>query len=572
MSPSPKSPLSERIAALFARALFGGEAGPWLAPVIRPVLRPLLVVLAVSLVSAALALAPPYLTKLIIDDGLLTGDERALLFWAGVTFAVGLAAVLVGALNSLLHLRVSARMLAHLRARALDAVLGLPPARHPEVRVGEIMARLDGDAAEVQRFAFDALLAGLGALFRLTGGAIMLAVLDWRLALVAIALTPLELAFLAWARPRTERHADRVRVHRGRLSAFLAESVAGLGVIAALGAASARARRLGPVQDAQIDALVRQREWQEVTSGVPTILGAVGRAAVLIVGGLWVIRDGWPLGSLIAMLAYMGFLVGPLRTLLGLYHAQARVVVAVRRLTALVRDAAPEAGGAPPPEGPGALRLEAVTLTHPGADAPVLCGLSLDIPAGTKVLLHGPSGAGKTSLIGLLTRAARPDSGQVLLDGAPVHGLDPVALRRAVVVVPQAGWLFSGTVADNLRLADPEADDDALWRVLAMVELVDWLKTDRQGLETPIGERALAVSGGQRQRLAIARALLAPFRVLVLDESLSEVDGPTAARVVAAIDAAVPTRTRVIVAHAGAERLGPFDRTVTLPMRGPEHA
>ena len=571
-TPAPGHPSPEPIAALFARVLFGREAGPWLAPVIRPVLRPLRVVLAVSLVSAALALAPPYLTKLIIDDGLMAGDERALLLWAGVAFAVGLAAVLVGALNSLLHLQVSARMLAHLRARALDAVLGLPPARHPGLRIGEIMARLDGDTAEVQRFAFDALLSGLGAVFRLGGGAAMLMVLDWRLALVAIALTPLELAFLAWARPRTERHAEHVRAHRGRLSGFLAESIAGLGVIAALGAASTRAERLRPVQEAHIDALIRQRQWQEVTGGVPTVLGAVGRAAVLVVGGLWVIRDGWPLGSLIAMLAYMGFLVGPLRTLLGLYHAQARVTVAARRLMALVRDAAPEAGGAALPEGPGALRLESVTLTHPGADAPVLRGLSLDIPAGTKVLLHGPSGAGKTSLVGLLTRVARPDTGWVLLDGAPVSTLDPIALRRAVVVVPQAGWVFSGTVADNLRLADPRADDDALWRVLEIVALADWLRAGRQGLETPMGERALAVSGGQRQRLAIARALLTPFRVLVLDESLSEVDGPTAARVMAAIDGTFPTRTRVIVAHAGAERLGPFDRTVILRAGGADHA
>ncbi|EKV27644.1 ABC transporter, ATP-binding/permease protein [Caenispirillum salinarum AK4] len=556
--------LRARLAGLFARTLFGPAAGGWLAPVVRHYLPALGMVLAVSLSAAALGLAPPYLTKLLIDEGLVAKDAEALFTWAAAIFAIGLAALLMGAANSLLHLRFSARMLADVRAKALDATLRLPPDRHAGMRVGEIMTRLDGDAGEVQQFAFDALLSGLGAVFRLVGGAVMLMVLDWRLALVAIALTPVELAFLAWARPRTERMAQTVRERRGGLSSFLAESVAGLGVLKTLGAERTRSGALRPLQDSQIDALIRQRQWQEVTGGVPTFLGAIGRTAVLIVGGLWVIRDGWPIGSLIAFLAYMGFLVGPMRTLLGLYHAQARVKVAVRRLMELVGDdrAETDAGEALPP-GPGALALEHVTFTHSGAEAPVLQGRSLTIPAGAKALLNGPSGSGKTTLLGLLTRAHDPHAGRVLLDGADVAALDPVALRRAVVVVPQVGWLFSGTVADNLRLAAPEASDADLWRVLEIAQLADWLKAEREGLETVVGERALGFSGGQRQRLAIARALLVPFRVMVLDESLSEVDPATAAKIVAAIDAAFPDRTRILVAHAGAETLGPFDQVVS---------
>ncbi|WP_413206325.1 ABC transporter ATP-binding protein [Rhodospirillum sp. A1_3_36] len=570
---TPQNPLADRLARSFSRLLFGPQAGEWMAPVLRRFLGGLGLVLALSLAVATLGLATPYLTKLIIDEGLLAKDGGALVLWAGLAFAVGLAAVGGGALSGLVHLRFSARMLAEVRGRVLDAVLRQGPRRGQvgSAPIGEVMTRLDGDAGEVQQFAFDALLSGLGAVLRLSGGAVMLAVLEWRLALVAIALTPLELVFLAWARPRTERMAARVRERRGVLSSFLAESVAGLGVIRALGAEGARRTALDAPQEAQVDALMAQRRWREVTTAVPSILGALARTATLLLGGWWVIQGQWPLGSLVAFLGYLGFLTGPLRTLLGLYHAQARVKVAVARILDLLGEG--ESGGEkagqsrprePVPSGPGVLALEGVGFAHGPTLDPVVEDLSLTLPAGRKILLKGESGRGKTTLIGLLTGGLLPDRGRVTLEGVDIARLDSQALRRAVVVVPQVGWVFQGTIADNLRLAAPDATEADLWRVLDLVGLGDWLKRDRQGLDTEARERGLDLSGGQRQRLALARALLVPFRVLILDESLSEVDGDSAAAIVAAIDGAYPERTRILVAHAGAERLGPFDQVVDL--------
>ncbi|MCF8502240.1 MAG: ATP-binding cassette domain-containing protein, partial [Rhodospirillum sp.] len=495
-------PLADSLARTFARLLFGPEAGDWMAPVLRRFLGGLGFVLALSLAVATLGLATPYLTKLIIDDGLLAKDGGALLLWAGLTFAVGLAALGGGALSGLVHLRFSARMLAEVRGRVLDAVLRQGPRRGKAVShpIGEVMTRLDGDAGEVQQFAFDALLSGLGAALRLTGGAVMLAVLEWRLALVAIALTPLELLFLAWARPRTERMAARVRERRGILSSFLAESVAGLGVIRALGAEGTRRSALDAPQEAQVEALMAQRRWREVTTAVPSILGALARTATLVLGGWWVIEGTWPLGSLVAFLGYLGFLTGPLRTLLGLYHAQARVKVAVARILDLLGggEKAGACPGLPVPPGPGVLALDGVGFAHGPTLDPVLDALSLTLPAGAKILLKGESGRGKTTLIGLLTGGLLPDRGRVTLEGADIGQMDSLALRRAVVVVPQVGWVFQGTIADNLRLAAPDATEADLWRVLALVGLEDWLKRERQGLDTEARERGLDLSGGQR--------------------------------------------------------------------------
>ena len=550
--------LRARLASLAARRVFGPEAS-WLQPVIATALPGIGLVLATSLAAAALGLAPPWLTKQLIDKGLVAGDAQALWLYAGAMFAVGLAALGSGVVNSLLHLRFSAAMLADLRGRMLGAVLGQAAAR-PLPQVGEAMARLDGDTAEIQRFAFDGLLAAAGSVFRLAGGAAMLFALEWRLALLAVAATPLNLAFLAWARPRTQARAEEVRAGRGALSSWLVETVAGLPTLRSLGAEATRADAFAPLQAGQIALLIRQRRWLELTGAVPQVVNAALRSAVLVAGGLMVIAGTWPLGSLIAFIAYLGMMTGPLQNLLGLYHAQAQAQVALARLSALAKADAAEPGGRAPAPGPGALRFVAAR-GQGGRHLP----LDLTIRAGARVLLDGPSGIGKSTLAALAARLAAPAPGaRVFLDGEDVAGLDPAALRRAVAVVPQAPALFCGTLAENLRLADPAATDAELWQALDDAGLADLLRQRGQGLAMPIAEAGRNLSGGERQRIALARALLLPFRVLVLDESLSEVDAPTAAAILSAIQARHPGRTILVIAHAGPARALAFDQAVML--------
>ena len=550
--------LRARLAGLATRRVFGPEAS-WLQPVISRALPGIGLVLATSLAAAALGLAPPWLTKQLIDKGLVAGDAQALWLYAGAMFAVGLAALGSGVVNSLLHLRFSAAMLADLRGRMLGAVLGQAAAR-PLPQVGEAMARLDGDTAEIQRFAFDGLLAAAGSVFRLAGGAAMLFALEWRLALLAVAATPLNLAFLAWARPRTQARAEEVRAGRGKLSSWLVETVAGLPTLRSLGAEAVRADAFAPLQAGQIALLIRQRRWLELTGAVPQVVNAALRSAVLVAGGLMVIAGTWPLGSLIAFIAYLGMMTGPLQNLLGLYHAQAQAQVALARLSALAKADAAEPGGRAPAPGPGALRFVAAR-GQGGRHLP----LDLTIRAGARVLLDGPSGIGKSTLAALAARLAAPAPGaRVFLDGEDVAGLDPAALRRAVAVVPQAPALFCGTLAENLRLADPAATDAELWQALDDAGLADLLRQRGQGLAMPIAEAGRNLSGGERQRIALARALLLPFRVLVLDESLSEVDAPTAAAILSAIQARHPGRTILVIAHAGPARALAFDQAVML--------
>jgi len=549
-----------RTGGSFAAQVLPSAGRPWLAALIRPRRGRIALLVGLGLVAAGTGLVPPLMTKQVIDAGLMAGDAGALIFWALLLFGFGLLALGLGALTSVLHMRASVAMLADLRALLARTVLGRSPAWRARQQTGELMARLDGDAGEVQQFAFNVLLTGSGAVLRLVGGAALLIWLNPWLALIAAALAPLELAFFAWARPRTERLARASRAAKGGLAARLAEMLHGLPQIQAARGEAAVAGGIGQAQAGLNAALIRAQLWGEVTRGVPAVLSAVGRSAVFIAGGLMVIEGRMTLGALIAFLAYLGYLVGPVQSLIGLWHARARLSAALERLDEVM---AAEADGPrwpacplPLPAGPGALRLEGLRLSAGGrllAD-----GLTRDIPPGTRLRVAGPSGAGKTTFLGLFQRHADPEAGRILLDGADLRTLARDDLRRAVAYVPQRPFLIHGTVAENLLLSTPQATATEMAEVLEAVGLTARLAPDG-GFETALGEDGLTLSGGERQRLCLARALLSPCRVLILDEALSEVDPASVARIMAALDARLPGVTRLVATHGGEAAHGPFD-------------
>lgn len=568
IAPSARQPAPTKVGALarLTETLFGKQSSSWILPLLRPHVRGVILLAVLTTSASLLGLLVPYFTKMIIDDALLPGDFQRLLTTTGLLFFTGVLALLAGMYNSLLHLRFSVQLLNDLRKSILCSVLAMSPSQHAKQRVGEILSRVDGDASQLQRFAFDALLSGGGAIVRLCGSVGFMLWLDWRLTLLVIAVAPFELLFLVWARPGTMSRAGEVREQRGRMVSMLSETIAAVPVLQSIAATQTRFSHFSDHQKDLTASLIKQRIWTEWIGFVPAMLSASVRTGILLYGGFRVIEGEIGLGSLIAFLSYLGFMLGPMRSLLGIYHAQARVRASIERLdllalmpAGLVQTSKTQSIA----KGPLSIRFKDIMFAYPGQEHRQLMVQNLEIEHGTKLLLRGASGLGKSTLCRLLARYTDPSEGRIFLNDQLIESVELTELRKRVVLVPQSGFLFHGSVMDNLRLADSSLSEEDAWKVLDIVELSEWLK-DNGGLSAPVDERAMNMSGGEKQRLSIARALLLPFHIIVFDESFSQIDSMTAKTIIENIDQCYAESTRLYVAHADPSIYLPCDQVLNI--------
>lgn len=524
----------------------------WLYGFVRPQLRAIAVLLGLSLGASLLVLAQPWLTKTLIDEGLLAKDFGLLVQVAVAMIAVGLVGTALSGINRYLHTRLSGRILFALRDDLYRHLQQLSPAFYGRKRIGDILSRLDGDVAEIQRFAVDSLFSAVSSLIGLIGAVSLMLLLSWQLSLLLALLIPVEVLWLRWMRRKVEREVRSLRERSADVSSFLVETLPAMKFIQAAGQQAREARRLEGLGQGYMRQLLRVQVTEFFTHAVPGTLTSLSRACAFLIGGYWVIQGTWQLGALIAFSTYLGMAVGPVQSLLGLYVALQRMTVSLGRVMELQQEPVPVRPPVTPvplPDGPGTLRLEGVHFAHEQRAGAVLEGVDAEIPAGLKVAISGASGVGKSTLIDLLQRFYDPDQGRILLDGVDLRELDLLALRRRIAVVSQDIVLFRGTLAENLAYSAPDASREALERVVRLARLDGLVASLPLGLDNPLGERGQQLSGGQKQRIAIARALLQAPLILVLDEATSAVDEATEREVIAAIDQLFAGRTRILISH-----------------------
>lgn len=524
----------------------------WLFTFVRPHLRQALVLMLMSACTSILVLLQPFLTKLLIDDGLLGKNFELLLIVAILIFVVGVLSTIMAGLNRYLHTRLSGRVLFNLRETVYRHLLNLSPTFHGRHRSGDILSRLDGDVAEIQRFAVDGLFGAVSGILGLTGALLFMLWLNWQLSLVVVFLIPVEWYYLRYMRPKVQAQTRKMRERSADISSFMLETLPVIKFIQGMSTEDQEAGRLNRLNHFYLGDLLRLQIVEFTTSVVPQVLTSASRTLVFIVGGYWVIEGSFALGSLIAFSTYLGMAVGPVQTLLGLYVAMQRAEVSLGRVQTLML-AAPDVdqnkGKKINKRLQGEIVFDNVSFGYADSERMILQHASVRIEAGSKVGLYGPSGIGKSTFVDLMMRYFDPDSGRILIDGEPLKDLMPSDWRRSVAYVAQDTVIFRGSIIDNIRYALPDASEKALKEVIRLANLTEMINAFPQGENTPVGERGSTLSGGEKQRIAIARALLRKPSLLIFDEATSAVDLALEQAMMSEIDRLFSATTRLIISH-----------------------
>jgi ATP-binding cassette subfamily B protein len=535
------------------------------------------VLLAAS--ASALAIAPPYLSKLIIDRALLGRDFGLLLELCAAMLALAALGFALGGVNRWLYVRTSGRILFALREQVYAHLLRLPPEFFRRRPTGDVVTRLDGDVAEIQRFSTDTLLASINGVLVLAATAAIMVTLSLPLTLIAAAILPLQLALRHRARVLIGDRTRAVREQASGIAQFLYETLSAVKTIQGLLAERFERERLATLNRGYLSRLLSQQLVSYAVGGLSGICANAATAAVFVYGGYGVIHGSLTIGTLVAFVAYLARGTGSALSLLNVYTAYQRAAVSVERVEELLRARpvpAPAQARARVAD-PG-LRFEAVSLGVATCGRPLVEELTLELAPGRKFLIYGESGVGKSTLIDALRRFVPLDAGRILIGGVDIEAYDLAALRRAIEVLDAAPTIFRGTVLENLRYGNFSVPEASVLEAARRAGVEEFAAELPEGYATLVGANGQGLSSGQRQRIALARALLREPQILVLDEPFTHLDAAAARSLHALIDEQFGHCTRIVVSHAprsipGVERAYEMrERTLQERLPGRAHA
>ncbi|GAA0554660.1 ABC transporter ATP-binding protein [Actinomadura livida] len=511
--------------------------------------------LLLALLSTAGRVVVPVAVQQTIDKGIGNPGGPDIAFIRTAVLVCAVAVVVTAVCAYLMNVRLykaSEGGLAGLRIKAFRHVHDLSMLTQSGERRGSLVSRVTSDVDQISQFMQSGGLMFLISIGQLFVASVLMLVYSWQLALLVWAsFLPLAFALRLFQRVLSRAYM-LVRERTADMLAAVSESVVGAAVIRAYAAEKRTGRRVERTVEAHRDAQTRAQAMVALTFPVSELVAAVATAAVVIAGTLLGIAGQVSAGELIAFLFLVTLFVSPMQAATEVFNQAQNAIAGWRRVLGVL-DTVPDVAdpgddGETLPRGPIEVRFENVGFAYPGGP-PVLHDVNVDITPRSRVAIVGQTGSGKTTFAKLLTRLMDPVSGRILVDGVPLDRVRFSSLRERIVMVPQDGFLFDASLADNIRYGRPDASDDDLVLALTELGLADWLDGLPSGLDTPVGQRGESLSAGERQLVALARAYIADPDLLVLDEATSAVDPATEVRIQRALDGATRGRTAIAIAH-----------------------
>ena len=526
------------------------------AGLFAPHRRALAVVTAIIVAISVVSMAQPFLVREVVDTAIPQQDVRLLLLVVAGMVGVAVVTSLLGVVQTWMSAQVGQEVMHTLRTRLFTHLQGQSLGFFTRSRAGEVQSRLINDVGGMQGVVTTTATSIASNLTTAIATSVAMVALSWRLSLISLIVVPpavwLTRKVALLRREITARQQAALADLHGHIEEGL--SVSGIRLAKLMGTTRRDADRFTTVSHDLIDLELRSQlagRWRMATM---QIVFAAVPAAIYLAAGLPATSGGMTIGTLIAFTTLQA---GIFRPLMGLLNVGAQWVSSMALFSRVFEylDLQPEIL---PPTDPvdldpatvrGEVRLDGVSFRYAGADRDALAGVSVDVPAGSSLALVGHTGSGKSTLAALVARLHDPTAGRVTIDGVDVRDLDPEVLASIVGVVSQETYLVHASIRENLLLAAPEATDADLWQALAAAQVADLVASLPDGLDTIVGSRGYRFSGGEQQRIAIARTILRDPRVLVLDEATSALDNETERAVQVALETLAAGRTTITIAH-----------------------
>ncbi len=519
---------------------------------LRPYTAVISVIVVLQLIQAIGNLALPSLNADIIDNGVAKGDTAYILRVGAVMLAVTLVQAAAAITAVYYASRTAMGIGRDVRSGVFERVQTFSAREVGQFGTHSLITRTTNDVQQVQMLLLMTLTIAISAPMVMIGGVIMALREDARLSGLLLVVVPILAGSILLLIQPMRKLFRLVQVRIDRINQVMREQITGIRVIRAFVREDTESRRFAVANDDLMDVSVRVGRLMALMFPLVMLIVNASSVAVLWFGGHRVDAGDMQVGELVAFLSYLMQILFSVLMASMVFMMVPRAEVCAERINEVL-DTESSVVTAPSPVRElreyADLELRDVSFTYPGAEAPVLERVSLHARAGETTAVIGSTGSGKSTLLGLVPRLYDATAGQVLVDGIDVKDLDPQVLWSKIGLVPQKPYLFSGTIASNLRYGKPDATDEELWESLRVAQAADFVRALDEGLDAPVAQGGTNFSGGQRQRLAIARALVKRPEIYLFDDSFSALDFATDARLRSALAPTTRSSTVVIVAQ-----------------------